>query len=168
MAKKKAKEEVKKEVKTAEKRAIKRKIPIGIKIIAILFLALAVLSVYNGIIYNSGKAEIASALQEELLQSGADNAAAQSMIPIIVGAIICWYFLGAVIYLILGIGLWKLKRWARIITIILSILSVAASLFVIGAIFSNWMSATKFIATIIIAVYLLFSKEIKEAFAKVK
>lgn len=168
MAKKKAKKEIKKEAKIAERAVAGKKIPLGIKIIAVLFTALAILSAFNGIMYNSGKAEMTIALQEELLQSGADSATAQSVIPIIVGMILWFYFLAAIVYIILGIGLWKLKRWARVTTIILSILSIAASFFVIRAIFGNWASAAKFIATIIIAAYLLFSREVKAAFAKTK
>jgi uncharacterized membrane protein (DUF2068 family) len=161
------KKSVKKELKAeAKKTAIKRQIPLGIKIICIVFLAMAVLSAYNGFMYASNKAEITSTLQEQLLQAGADSATAQSIIPMIIGIIIGGYFLGVIVYLILGAGLWKLKRWARIITIILAILSIIASLLVISAIFSSWLSAVKFIATIAILIYLLFSREVKEAFAK--
>jgi uncharacterized membrane protein len=166
MAKKKTKREIKREAGVERKTTLKRKVPLGIKLIAVLFLIMAVLSVVNGVIYTLGRTEIASALQEEILQSGADSASVQSMIPIIVWGIIGVYFLGGVIYLVLGIGLWKIKRWARITTIILAILSIAVGLFAIKVIFSDWMSAAKFVATIIIAAYLLFSKEIKNAFAK--
>ena len=67
----------------------------------------------------------------------------------------------------MGIGLWRLKPWARIVSIILSTIGV------IGTIYSmiiNFAPTQIFNIVVdgFIVGYLLFSKEAKEAFKKNK
>jgi hypothetical protein len=84
---------------------------------------------------------------------------------LIIGGIILVLF--AVLYFFVGMGLWRLKPWARIVSIILSTIGV------IGTIYSMIINfaPTQFLNIIIdgfIVGYLLFSKEAKEAFKKNK
>ena len=62
-----------------------------------------------------------------------------------------------------GRGLWKLKPWARITAIIMSVLMIIYELYsmIIAFAFMQIMGLAIYIA---IAVYLIFSKEVKKAF----
>ena len=73
----------------------------------------------------------------------------------------------AVLHFFVGIGLWRLKPWARIVSIILSTIGV------IGTIYSMIINFTptqifNIVVDGFIVGYLLFSKEAKEAFKKNK
>jgi len=132
----------------------KDKAPLGVKIISILYYFGALMLVILGI----------------LLLMGAKNAKMLNQIPFLsnVGT---GMFLGmglsviilAVLSFFIGMSLWKLHNWARIVTIVLSSLSILSSLF---SIVQNGI-ARSLISIIIngaIVCYLVMSKEVKTAF----
>ncbi|HJX83096.1 MAG TPA: hypothetical protein VJ723_01985 [Candidatus Angelobacter sp.] len=94
--------------------------PVGVTILAILdFLGAAGLIV-AGIVSIVSAGTIATFLHQNAQTQ--DAQAAGGVVAFILGALTIFLFIGAVISLLLGWGLWKLKNWARIITIILEVI----------------------------------------------
>ena len=63
-----------------------------------------------------------------------------------------------------GMGLWKLKQWARIAVIVLSLISVISSLYGLVMMKSIVSNIITILINGAIAYYLIFVKEAKEAF----
>lgn len=130
------------------------KVPVGVKIVSILHAFLALLSILlaAGLMFGLSVAS-------ELLTSLGEFQSLGEMI-ILGGAIL--FLVIAIIQIIITIGLWKLKYWARILTIIFT--SISALLSLVIAIGSPIGGAAGFILYGGIAGYLLFSHEVRQAF----
>ena len=94
--------------------------PVGVTILAICDFLLAVLCILGGIGSLTGAGFIAAALHQNAQAPGAE--AAGGVVAVIMGALTIFCFIFAAIYLLLGFGLWKLKNWARILTIVVEVL----------------------------------------------
>jgi hypothetical protein len=74
-----------------------------------------------------------------------------------------------VLHIFLGRGLWKGRQWARILTIILAVLGLAGSVYGIIQGLDNITNiisnSVGIILSLLIAIYLLFSKKVKTAFS---
>ncbi|RLF43800.1 MAG: hypothetical protein DRN29_09495 [Thermoplasmata archaeon] len=120
--------------------------PDGITLLSILFWILAIFAIIGGLFMIGAKNAIIDMMKEQPNVS-------HSLINLMNSAMI---FIGAIalligiLYAIAGLGLWKLKPWARIIAIILAIISLL-----------NFPVGT---AIGIIVLWYLFKAEIKEAF----
>jgi|SRR3989344_5716486 len=131
------------------------KTPIGIKILSILF-------------YISGFVELIFGL---LLFSGIKNVLNNtvSFTSLISGFITLFgviLLIFGLISIILATGLWKGKNWARIVTLIFTILSIIGILSsILQGKFSNLISLT---IEILIVYYLLFNKDVKTFFKSKK
>ena len=131
------------------------KTPIGIKILSILF-------------YISGFVELIFGL---LLFSGIKNVLNNtvSFTSLISGFITLFgviLLIFGLIIIILATGLWKGKNWARIVTLIFTILSIIGILSsILQGKFSNLISLT---IEILIVYYLLFNKDVKTFFKSKK
>jgi uncharacterized membrane protein (DUF2068 family) len=89
------------------------------------------------------------------------NITAMTGAMLIVFGVLC--LIGAAIDILVGWGLWKAKNWARILTIVLCLLNVVFGLImIIGA---PPLGILVVIINGLIAGYLLFSKNVKAAFA---
>ena len=127
--------------------------PVGVKIISVLYYIGAALELIFGILFFVGAGTIAK--QFPLLGALGSGL-------FIVGGII---LLGlAVLSFFVGKGLWKGKKWSRIVAIIFAILGVLFALLgmVQGQVASNIISL---IISAAIGGYLLFSSSVKSAFA---
>lgn len=122
--------------------------PDGITLLSMLFWVLAILAIIGGIFMLGAKNAIIDIMEEEgdVLQSVIDFV---DSILIVIGLIA---FIIGILYLITGWGLWALKPWARIIAIVLAIISLFN--FPVGTIIG------------IIILWYLFKPEIKEVFQK--
>ena len=122
--------------------------PDGITLLSMLFWVLAILAIIGGIFMLGAKNAIIDIMEEEgdVSQSVIDFV---DSILIVIGLIA---FIIGILYLITGWGLWTLKPWARIIAIVLAIISLFN--FPVGTIIG------------IIILWYLFKPEIKEVFQK--
>tara|TARA_Y100000310_G_scaffold278888_1_gene297680 strand:- start:1195 stop:1596 length:402 start_codon:yes stop_codon:yes gene_type:complete len=131
----------------------KRKtLPLGVKIISILYYVCSVLVVIGGIIA-IGLSGFADSLPYDVEYLG---------IKLIFGGIFA-IIMGIVSFFVAK-GLWNLKNWARIVVIIFAALGILDA----GTGIARGFYATGFtgvIVDIIIAAYLIFSEEAKKAFA---
>ncbi len=142
------------------KNIIKNKVktlPLGVKIISILTYISAAILLIGGIVLIAGSAAIAGFLVQ--------------IMPILVSV-------GASLFIVLGIvliafavldffiarGLWKLQNWARIVTIVFSVLGILSALNVIlgGQIFNGLINL---IINGVIVWYLGFNARVKQAFS---
>jgi len=83
-----------------------------------------------------------------------------SVLPILLG-LVPW-FLG-VFLIFIGIGLWTGKNWARISEIVLGTIFIA--LFIIDILKGDYFALFGLVIFSLIVVYLLFSKDVKQAFS---
>ncbi|MAG39366.1 hypothetical protein CMI41_00145 [Candidatus Pacearchaeota archaeon] len=131
----------------------KRKtLPLGVKIISILYYVCSVLAIIGGIIA-IGLSGFADSLPYDVEYLG---------IKLIFGGIFA-IIMGIVSFFVAK-GLWNLKNWARIVVIIFAALGILDA----GTGIARGFYATGFtgvIVDIIIAAYLIFSEEAKKAFA---
>ena len=131
----------------------KRKtLPLGVKIISILYYVCSVLVVIGGIIA-IGLSGFADSLPYDVEYLG---------IKLIFGGIFA-IIMGIVSFFVAR-GLWNLKNWARIVVIIFAVLGILDA----GTGIARGFYATGFtgvVVDVIIAAYLIFSEEVKKAFA---
>ena len=129
-------------------------VPVGVKVISILYIIGAVISVIAGVSLFFGS----SALAGLLGTFGSVLGGALFVVGIIlVGVGVLGFFIGR--------GLWKGKNWARITAIVLALIGFVLTLIaVIGGslVVGNVISL---VVDGVIAGYLLFSKSVKQAFA---
>ena len=129
-------------------RAIPKSRPDGITLLSILFWILAIFAIIGGLLMVGAKDAIIDMMknQPDISQSIIDF---MESLVIVIGAIA---LIIGILYIITGLGLWTMKPWARIIAIILAIISLLS--FPIGTIIG------------ILVLWYLFKPEIKEAFQK--
>jgi hypothetical protein len=150
--------EIKKQIDKSNKSPV---VPLGIKIISVFFYALAIVYALFGlfaIISSNGVAE------SIVLAGGFDSSIVSSLsIAIVIFGLIIIAL--AILEFFIARGLWKLKTWARVLAIILSILGL---LIVITSIVLDfrYLQILNLLVNLIIAIYLLFFNEVKEAFRK--
>ena len=120
--------------------------PDGIALLSILFWVLAALAIIGSLVMFGAKNAIIDIIQDQPDVSESVIDFVDSMM--IVGGVIA--LIVAVLYIITGWGLWTMKSWARIVAIILAIISLLS--FPIGTIIG------------IVILWYLFKPEIKEVF----
>jgi len=132
-----------------------KEIPIGVKIISIVYYVAAGLALIMAIMLFTGAAYVNSILGSiplinilGILGSGL----------FVFGGIAS--LLSGVLSFFIGRGLWKLKNWARIFVIIFACIGVLIGIF---SLFS-WGAIVMLAVNGAIGGYLIFSKEVKEAF----
>jgi len=128
-------------------------VPTGVKVISVLYYIGAALELLLAIALFIGAGTIASKIPI--------IGAIGSGLFIVVGVVLIGL---AVLSFFVGRGLWKAQKWARIVAIIFSVLGVLMALLgmVQGQIASNIISL---VISGAIGGYLLFSKDVKAAFA---
>ena len=128
-----------------EKENVKTR-PEGITLLAALFWILAILALIGGLFMVGTKDAIIEVMQD---QPDVTQEIIDLVDSIMIGAgIIALLF--ALLYIITGWGLWTLKSWARIVAMILAVISLLS--FPIGTIIG------------IVVLWYLFKPEIKAAF----
>ncbi|HEY3929345.1 MAG TPA: hypothetical protein VGL89_13310 [Candidatus Koribacter sp.] len=146
--------------------------PTGVTLISVFFFVMCGLLVVGTIAAFVGGAFIGSLFGAALQQRGAGMTGAG--FGAMVGAILGVFFLiGAALNLICGIGLWKVKEWARILTIVLCGLGAALGVLglFIGMIHFNifmMMWRLLWLAIDVGIVWYLLQPEVKAAFARIQ
>lgn len=154
MAKKTAKKVIKK-VQSRVKEIQVRKIPTGLKAISVLYFICAAMVLLFGIIFIIGgltSDNTGLSLFSEISDTG-------------------FVVLGAAIYIGIGVlaffiarGLWKAQQWARIAAIFFAFIGMISALAGILA-WKDYSGLVLLLIHALIGGYLLFSKEVKAAFA---
>ena len=141
-------------------KSFQKNVPVGVKIISILYYIGAVFGIIFGLLLIFGAETFTSILNGVLLIDALDSGLSGLFIA---GGIIM-IALGVLGFFI-GRGLWKGRNWARIFVIILSILGVLIGVFsmVQGDVAGNIFGLA---VNLIIGGYLLFSRKVKEAFVQ--
>lgn len=140
--------------------------PTGVTVIAILCFLGAAFCILGGLGLILGGGFIATMIHQ---QGGQGSGPAAGMLAGL-GAVMGFGFLvGAAIDIVLGIGLWKLKGWARITTIVLT--GIGAAFQVLGLLMSlSHFAVGNFLFTVIILaiqaliIWYLLKPEVKAAF----
>jgi len=91
--------------------------PVGVTVIAVLDFIGAALCLLMGILSIVGAG---AGFLGAIGGQGQGGAAAGGMVAMIAGAMTVFAFIGAAISALLGWGLWTLKNWARIVSIVLA------------------------------------------------
>lgn len=133
-----------------------KEIPVGVKVISILYYVTAALAVLGAILLFVGSAFISSLFQNIPILS--IIGAVGSGLFIFIGIVALIY--GALDFFI-GRGLWNTKSWARILVIIFSCIGVLMGLVSIA---SGFFAIVQLAISGVIGGYLIFSKEVKKAF----
>ncbi|MBS3080320.1 DUF2127 domain-containing protein [Candidatus Pacearchaeota archaeon] len=126
-------------------------VPVGVKVISVVYWITSALMIIGGISLIVGK--------ELLIEINPILTAYTSLLTLMAFIIIAI----GILEIFIGIGLWKRKSWARITAIILSIIGILAAL--VGM--ANKDILNNILGLVIngaIAVYLLFSYNVKKAF----
>jgi uncharacterized membrane protein (DUF2068 family) len=100
--------------------------PGGVTVIAILDFIGAALCLLMGILSVVGAG---AGIMGAMGQGGQGAAAGGGVLAVIAGFITVFAFVGAAISALLGWGLWKLKNWARLITIVFAVIGALFQLF---------------------------------------
>jgi hypothetical protein len=129
-----------------------KEVPVGAKIISVLYYIGAVLLLILGILFFVG-AGFVDTLIPALGAIG-------SGLLIFVGVIIVAF---AVLYFFIGRGLWRGQNWSRIVAIIFALLGVISSIYTIIVGFQIG-TLIELLIVGFIAYYLLFDKGVKSAF----
>lgn len=143
---------------------IGKQIPVGVKIISVLYYISAVFGILVGLLFLVG-AGMMSSIADKIPLLGALFA-----VLFVLFVLSTNLFIGGIILMGLGIlgffvgkGLWKARPWARIVAIIIAALGILMA--IISMIPENILNNI-FILVIelVIGGYLLFSSSVKEAF----
>lgn len=142
--------------------------PVGVTILAVLYFIGALFCVLGGILFfvGGGLGALAGA------QSGQQGAAGMSALIGALGAFagVAFLIIG-VIYALLGWGMWKLKNWARIISIVLLVIGAAFQLFGLVTSFAHFsvfvLVWTLFwLAIDVLIIWYLLKPDVKAAFQR--
>lgn len=132
--------------------------PLGVKVISTYYIIVSALTVLLGIIMSS----FPSKIREYVLQSTPEFATIEPSIAvkaILVTGI--FFIIFGLLGIILGMGLFKLKSWARYTIILFSLFGFFFA--TTGLISGQWSNIVGFLINGFIAWYLIFNKEVKKA-----
>jgi hypothetical protein len=141
--------------------------PVGVTLLAILDFLGAAGCIVAGIVSLVSGGSIAAFIHQNAQTQ--DAQAAGGVVAFIMGALTVFCFIGAAIFLLLGFGLWKLKNWARIITIIFEVIGVLFSLLGLIGIFAHFSIGSLiwtlfWIAIYCLIIWYLLKPDVKAAF----
>lgn len=147
----------------------KKSVPAGVKVISILYYLGATLLIIFGLLLifvslfmGAGTSAVSETVSDTQIAGMVANILAVGSILFIIVAIIS--IIWAVLSIIIGIGLWRARKWARIVAIMIGMLGILSSFgfFVI----ESYILGILFMIYYLVGVgYLIFSKKVKEAFA---
>lgn len=142
------------------KRVRKSEIPIGVKVISVLYYLGAVFLLFMGILSFIGS----SFVGDYLLRSESDPlvGALTGGVFAVIGVV---FILFAILSFFIGRGLWNAKQWARVLVIIFAVLGVLNGLTtMIGGNVFIGIGIVTLIINGVIGGYIAFSKSVSRAF----
>jgi hypothetical protein len=139
-----------------------KQVPVGVKAISILFYIGTILCIILGISMIFGAKAMVTSLLVSNPGMGLESIPEGLMVTLI--AVIGVLAIGAGIFsFFIGKGIWKLKRWARITAIVLSIIGFLST--ILSAVLNFKLNLIlNFLIDGFIGGYLLFNKDAKKAF----
>lgn len=123
--------------------------PVGVTILAVLYFLGAVFCLLGGIGMMMGGGMMATLLTQQGQGSGG-AAGLMAGLGAALGVVILIF---AALDALLGWGLWKLKNWARIITIVLMVISIGLQLFGLVGILAHFNLFSLILSVVFIAIY---------------
>jgi uncharacterized membrane protein (DUF2068 family) len=146
-------------VKKSEDKPVKdsKKIPIGVRIISILYYVMAGLLVISGLFII-----LFSGIIVSTMISIDPNLSSVVNSQVIIWVGIFLILLGVLIFFV-GRGLWKLKLWAKITALMISALMIVYEIYLMAFDF-RFIQVIQLLIYVAIAVYLIVNKEAKKAF----
>jgi len=148
----------KKRAKKVEELEEVKKIPTGIQVVSIIHYIAAGLCAVFGLLFIVFSGRLA-----EYLMSGTDaltSLTTSDLVGTLIVLGVLFIILG-VLYFFIGKGLWKLKKWARIVGIILAVIVALYTLYMMTGNFTIALLII-FLIDVAVGVYLIFSKEAKK------
>ena len=134
--------------------------PLGVKICAVLYYIWAILWIIFGLFLAIGSSTLVNYLLEQFPQLGGYSYGMIIAVGIITGLILI--ALG-ILELFVARGLWKLRPWARVIAILLSILAIVDAAYIMSIGFQA-VQIVRLVVDCFIVGYLVFSKEARTVF----
>jgi ABC-type spermidine/putrescine transport system permease subunit I len=135
------------------------RIPLGVKVISVLYYIYAGLFVLMGIFFVIGSSYIVTEFNKAL-ESSQITEDISLMTELVTSTNIVIFgialIISAIVAFIVARGLWKRKKWARMVVIIISIIAVLSSIID--------LELFRLAINAVIGAYLIFSKEVKQAF----
>ena len=123
--------------------------PVGVTILAVLYFLGAVFCLLGGIGMMMGGGMMATLLNQQGQGSGG-AAGLMAGLGAAFGVVILIF---AALDALLGWGLWKLKNWARIITIVLMVISIGLQLFGLVGILAHFNLFSLILTVVFVAIY---------------
>jgi hypothetical protein len=140
--------------------------PTGVTVIAVLFFLGAAFCLLGGIVMIAGGGFMATLINQQGGQGSSGAAGLFAGLGVVMGVV---FLIGAAIEILLGIGLIKLKGWARMATIILT--AAFAVLYLFGLLSSlahfvllNFVVTLAILAIQCLIIWYLLTPEVKAAF----
>jgi uncharacterized membrane protein (DUF2068 family) len=96
--------------------------PLGVTVLAVLNFLGAVLAVLVGLAFILGMGALGSMIGQRAKEGGAAGFAVLAGFGVVFGVMM---FAGAAISAFIGWGLWNLKNWARIVTMVFAVIGLA-------------------------------------------
>ena len=131
-----------------------KEVPTGVKIISVLQYIIGSFGIIFGLMY------IQDAYQWGF--STNDLFGLLGILGLVLGIIML--ILG-ILRIFIGRGLWKARRWARIAVIVITIIEVLFLIYFLTYLLPNPIILIYIMVNLVIGVYLLFGKRVKEAFS---
>jgi|FLOH01.1.fsa_nt_gi hypothetical protein len=129
-----------------------KEMPVGVKVISVLYWIAAVLSILGGLALILGGGAMASMIPTFGIIGGA--------LFVVLGIIV---LIVGIVEIFVALGLWKGQKWARIVAIIFAILAfIGAIMSIVGGSYAGGI--IKLIIHGLIGAYLIVAKEVKDAF----
>jgi hypothetical protein len=140
--------------------------PVGVTILAILVLIGAAFCVLGGIGMMLGGGMMATILSQQQAQGSAAGAGVLAGLGAVGGIVM---LVIAVLYLLVGIGLWKLKNWARLVTVVLTAIGVVFQLFSLVTLLLHFNIFSVMVTVVVLAIqaviiWYLLRADVKAAF----
>src|SRR5215468_3422012 len=140
--------------------------PVGVTIIAILVLIGAAFCILGGIGMMFGGGMLATIMSQQQAQGSAAGAGVLAGLGAVGGIVM---LVIAVLYLLVGIGLWKLKNWARLVTVILTAIGAVFQLFILVTLLLHFNIFSVMVTAVVLAIqaliiWYLLRADVKAAF----
>ena len=140
--------------------------PVGVTILAILMIIGAAFLILGGIGMMLGGGMMATIMSQQQAQGSAAGAGVLAGLGAAAGVVMLVF---AVLYLLVGIGLWKLKNWARLVTVILTVIGVVFQLFSLVTLLLHFNIFALVVPVVVLAIealiiWYLLRADVKAAF----
>jgi uncharacterized membrane protein (DUF2068 family) len=134
--------------------------PTGVTILSILDFLFGVLALLGGILFMVGGGFIANMMNQN--QANGAGAGAGLMVGLGAAFGVVFIIIG-LLYLLIGVGMWKVKNWARILTIVFCGLGALSQAW--GLVHHFSIFAIVILAIDILIIWYLLKPNVKAAFA---